>query len=234
MFSFRYHCYQGAVLTSLEDVTQPDISIRELEERWGLSRNGLKSRAKALGVELIRVSSTCTVWPGAYVELGDRLHEHLSAGAPMATFPGLAPTDAKSVSSAITSSTKKESELAGMAAALVSAIAPLTAVPADPLSRAKGLAEAADHALVLTTDELVALGVKGVDGFADGDEAYGYAFSKHRQRNRTLWTVEWTIGTSNLAGPEAVQSNGPRSVGFAAHISPQANGFNLFAQTTIC
>ena len=65
---------------------------------------------------------------------------------------------------------------------------------ADPLRRAKALAEAADNALVLTTDELAAIGVRGVEGFADGDLAFGYAFSKHQQRNRTLWTVERVIG----------------------------------------
>lgn len=68
----------------------PDISIRDLEQRWGLSRNGLKARAKALGVELVRVSSTCTVWPGDYIDLGDRLNKHINAGNPMCTFPGLA------------------------------------------------------------------------------------------------------------------------------------------------
>ncbi len=57
-----------------DDITTPDISIRDLEQRWGLSRNGLKARAKALGVELVRVSSSCTVWPGVYIDLGDRLH----------------------------------------------------------------------------------------------------------------------------------------------------------------
>ena len=51
---------------------------------------------------------------------------------------------------------------------------------------------------MLTTDELTALGVKGIDGFADGDEAFGYRFGKHRQRNRTLWTVERCIGVKTL------------------------------------
>jgi len=61
--------------------------------------------------------------------------------------------------------------------------------PSGPL----GCPDAADGGLVLTTDELAALGVKGVDGFADGDLAYGYCFHKHNQRNRVLWTVERVI-----------------------------------------
>lgn len=68
-----------------------DLSIRDLEKRWGNSRYGLKARARALGVELIRVSSTLTTWPGAFVELGERLHDHLQSGQPMGPFPGLTP-----------------------------------------------------------------------------------------------------------------------------------------------
>ena len=104
------------------------------------------------------------------------------------------------------------------------------------MQRAKGLAEAADHQLVLITDELIALGVKGVDGFADGDEAYGYRFSKHRQRNRTLWTVERSIGVKTLkqlnqAIDHRIESG--RQVGFAAHLTDGARGVSLLAATTI-
>ena len=55
------------------------------------------------------------------------------------------------------------------------------------------LADAADQGLVLTTDALTALGVKGINGFADGDEAFGDRFRKHRQHNRTLSTVERSL-----------------------------------------
>ena len=201
------------------DIQQPDISIRDLEQRWGLSRNGLKARAKALGVELVRVSSTCTVWPGDFVELGDRLHEHLQAGNQLATFPGLAP-----VSESNARITKKEDSTTALVAAMAAAMAQaVPKTPEDPLRRARGLAEAADAGLVLTTDDLIALGVKGVDGFADGGEAFGYRFSKHRQRNRTLWTIERSIGKSKPGFSLPASSSG-KSVGFATA---------LFAATTI-
>ena len=104
-----------------DDITTPDISIRDLEQRWGLSRNGLKARAKALGVELVRVSSTCTVWPGDYIELGDRLHEHVSAGNPLRTFPGLAP-DRSYITAASSAISKKEQDTAALVAAIASAM----------------------------------------------------------------------------------------------------------------
>lgn len=53
------------------------ISLKELESRWGISRNILKERARILGVSLIRISSTLTVWPHDKIELGDQLHFHL-------------------------------------------------------------------------------------------------------------------------------------------------------------
>jgi hypothetical protein len=210
------------------DVQQPDVSIRELEERWCLSRNGLKARARALGVDLIRKTSTLTVWPGDFVELGDRLHEHISSGKPLATFPGLAP-DRISTSTSQSIAKQDDALIAAMAAAMAQVA---SAPPEDPLRRAKGLAEAADNGLVLTTDDLVALGVKGVDGFSDGDLAYGYVFSRHRQRNRTLWTIERAIvkSKSGFYLPASSSSNDSPRVGFAAFDN---TGMSLFAATTI-
>ncbi len=230
------------------DVQQPDVSIRELEERWCLSRNGLKARARALGVELIRKSPTLTVWPGDFVELGDRLHDHISSGKPMGTFPGLAPDRTASTSQSIakrddaliaavaaaTSESIAKRDDAALIAAVAAAMAQAAPTPPeDPLRRARGLAEAADNGLVLTTDDLVALGVKGVDGFADGDLAYGYVFHRHRQRNRTLWTIERGIikSKTGFSLPASSSSSDSPRVGFAASFNN--NGISLFAATTI-
>jgi hypothetical protein len=69
--------------------------------------------------------------------------------------------------------------------------------------------------LVLTTDELVALGVKGVKDFANGDEAYGYCFTRHEQRNRVLWTIARTIGKPATASNVTAVTSRP-SIGFGA------------------
>jgi predicted DNA-binding transcriptional regulator AlpA len=56
----------------------PDLTLPQCCERWGVkSRNSVKARARALGVDLIAVSRQCTVWPGEHVGLGDALAEHL-------------------------------------------------------------------------------------------------------------------------------------------------------------
>ena len=106
-----------------------------------------------------------------------------------------------------------------MAVAIAQAISATTlslpAPPIDPLRRARGLAEAADNGLVLTTDELVSLGVKGVKDFASGDEAFGYCFTKHEQRNRVLWTIARTIGRPASASSMTALT-GKASIGFGA------------------
>jgi hypothetical protein len=78
-----------AVTANDAEVVVVDLPIRELEARWGITRNALKSRAAALGVELVRVSSTDTRWPGAFIDLADDLHQHLQQGG-MAIKAGLA------------------------------------------------------------------------------------------------------------------------------------------------
>lgn len=201
------------------EIQLPDVPLRDLEQRWGLSRNGLKARARALGVELKRISSTLTVWPGDFVDLGDQLDAHLASGRPMGTFPALAPTDGTTANTASSITKASGVNAEGLALAIAQAMTKTTlslpVPPVDPLRRARGLAEAADAGLVLTTDELVALGVKGVKDFANGDEAYGYCFTRHEQRNRVLWTIARTIGKLATASNVTAVTSRP-SIGFGA------------------
>jgi len=73
----------------MTDVCPEDISLSELEKRWGVTRNTLRSRAKALGVETLHPTHNSSLWPGKYLELGDQLHEHLRNGGELALFPGV-------------------------------------------------------------------------------------------------------------------------------------------------
>lgn len=217
------------------DVQPADISIRELEDRWRLSRNGLKARAKALGVELKRVSSTCTTWPGEYIELGERLHEHLASGQPMGTFPGLKPADTDGTATASTALTKAPAtDLAALVTAITEAAVPAAA--ADPLARARGLAEAADNALVLTNEDLSSLLGQGVSAWSDGTERFGYRFRRHQQGRQVLWVVERAVA---VAGKLAAVSGRAKRVGFAtpevieARVEVLSSGAALFANNLI-
>jgi hypothetical protein len=199
------------------EIQLPDVPLRDLEQRWGLSRNGLKARARALGVELKRISSTLTVWPGDFVDLGDQLDAHLASGKPMGTFPALAPTDGTTANTA--SSITKASGTEGLALAIAQAMAKTTlslpVPPIDPLRRARGLAEAADAGLVLTSADLTKLGVSGINKFQDGEREYGYVFHKHKQKNIDLWTIERAIGKPATASNATALTSRP-SIGFGA------------------
>lgn len=207
-----------------------------------MSRNGLKARAKKLGVELRQVSSTLTTWPGEYIELGDRLHEHLRSGQPMGTFPGLKPADADGTEVALTPhgrsagselAVTQADQLAVLAAAVASAM-PQPAV--DPLARARGLAEAADNALVLCNEDLAALVGQGVSGWSDGTERFGYRFRRHQQGRQVLWVVERAVA---VAGKLAAVSGRAKRVGFAtpevieARVEVLSTGAALFASNLI-
>jgi hypothetical protein len=201
-------------VTALElEEIQPDISIAELERRWSISRNALKARAKSLGIELQRKGPTLTVWPGDRIADGDRLDEHCKAGGALATFPGavaVTPHDVSDSPLALTpQGVTDTSQLALLAAAIAGA---LPSPPADPLQRARGLAEAADAGLVLTATDLGALLGHGVASWRDGHLAYGYRFTRHQQGRQVLWTVNRAV----TAAPDTRQTPAARAVGFLA------------------
>jgi hypothetical protein len=201
-------------VTALElEEVQPDISIAELERRWGISRNALKARANALGIKLQRKGPTLTVWPGDRIADGDRLDEHCKAGGALASFPGavaVTPHDGSDTQLAVTpQDVTDSSQLAVLAAAIAGA---MPSPPADPLRRARGLAEAADAGLVLANDDMAALLGQGVSSWRDGHLAYGYAFHRHVQGRQVLWTVTRAV----TATPDSRQTPAARAVGFIA------------------
>ena len=206
------------------------IPMAELSGRWAITPNTVSRRLAFLGIKPIRQGNYRFLTP-EQVEQAQKLHDHILSGKSQDTFPR-PDGDSSQVVRHVAPSGQVAAQVE-IAAAMAAALQPAP----DPLRRARGLAEAADHQLVLTTDELVALGVRGVDGFADGDEAFGYRFSKHRQRNRTLWTVERCIGFKTLKQlDQAVDQkvDAGRQVGFAAHLTSNTSGVSLFAATTIC
>jgi len=171
----------------------PDLNIRDLEQRWQISRNALRARATALGVVLRRVSSTLTVWPGEAVELGDQLHQHLQQGGTLASFGGGSAITTTS-GAAVTASRGSSSPARGASSdwAVVEALAAVLQgqQAADPLAMARGLADAADQRLPLTRKALAGLVGHGIDGFKDGCEKYGFRFRKHESGSGVVWTVE--------------------------------------------
>lgn len=164
----------------------PDLTLQECCERWGISsRNSVKSRAAALGVELRRESSTRTVWPREDVPLGDELHEHLQGGGTLRDFPGALPQQSKpaAISTVKTPSlTAAGGSSDAIAMALLQLLQQQAPAPSGgPLARARAMAAAADERLPLTTPELaevVGLDQEELAGLKAGTVLYGFRLDR--------------------------------------------------------
>ena len=158
---------------------QPDLTLPQCCERWEVSsRNSVKARAKALGVELVPISSTCTIWPGEHVVLGDQLAKHLGVkgnGNNLGNFPHRlpSPTDssgdpearpmtapaagtARNRQAAMTAPAASSEAMLAFAGMLASLQQPPVVEP-QPLAVPRALAEAADAGHWLSTNELALL-----------------------------------------------------------------------------
>lgn len=190
----------------------PDLTLQECCERWGVnSRNSVKARAAALGVELRRESSTRTVWPREDIPLGDELHEHLQAGGTLRDFPGAV---APATSGALSSSPSKPSvpAVAGGSDAMALAMLQLlqqqqAAQPPAALNRARAMAAAADERLPLTHGELaelMGLPVEEVEKMKAGQTVYGFKLRRvgttpqKGAPDRRAWLLERIVADKGI------------------------------------
>ena len=198
-------------LTAVDTINAlPDLTLPQCCERWGVSsRNSIKARAKALGVQLVPVSSTCTIWPGEHVELGDQLNEYLKNRGKLAEFPHklTAPTDSTGdtdtrplTAPAAGSDNRRQAALTAPAAgsealaAFAGLLATMQRPPVvEPLAVPRALAEAADAGHWLSTTELaMVLGVhrSTVGRWVDGDSPRpGYQLQRRKGSRSDWWLV---------------------------------------------
>ena len=71
----------------MADIVQPDIALKDLEERWGVARNTLKNWANKLKIEIKNPTPRSAFWPGEFIDLGDQLNDWMKAGNELAAFP---------------------------------------------------------------------------------------------------------------------------------------------------
>lgn len=196
-----------AVTPETTSLGSPDLTLQECCERWGVnSRNSVKARAAALGVELRRESSTRTVWPREDIPLGDELHEHLQSGGTLKDFPGALPQPAKAAP-LTTAQAASVPSAAGSSDAIALALMQLLqhqAPPAasGPLARARAMAEASDERLPLTTPELaelVGLDSEEVGKLKGGTVLYGFRLNRvgpnprKGQPDRRAWLLSRVV-----------------------------------------
>ena len=208
----------------------------ECAARWKLSVNAVRGRAKQLNIPIAYIDRIAH-WPGELIEFGDAFadwrseHPHdrvevfleaVGAPAPEKTREEVAGVLAKK------GDAERAAEvLGGYMHSMVGELKLLQKeeVP-PPLLRARALAEIADNELVVTKEELKAIGVL-VRGRPPQFEAYGYSFVSHRHHNarnsERFWTCNRLFRKKGQVTP--VQSTG-RTVGFVAD-EPTAAMFNF-------
>ena len=143
----------------------PDLTLGDCADRWQISRNAIKSRAHALGVELRRESSTRTVWPGEHLDLGDALHKHLQRPkATLANYSGprldplpAAPRGAALEHRSLPSPPAGSGEAMAAMVAMVAAAMRPSLPPPDPLATVEALHRAVELEAWLSTAELAAV-----------------------------------------------------------------------------
>ena len=137
----------------MTDVALADVSLSALEERWSLSRNSVKNRAKALGVTILNPTPKSAFWPGEFIDLGDQLHAWIQAGNELAAFPYI--QQIKEGGSAAISKQTAGSKLAKKATSQL-AVTPRFTLPegTDPFSPAEDLYKAVGLKRWYSTDEM--------------------------------------------------------------------------------
>ena len=145
----------------------PDVNIKELEKAWDLSRTGLKGRAKALGIELLRPSIKATFWPAEYVEAGHDLDRWCKSGKRLSEHPAVLAVSAESTASTVSAPSAESTLLTASTVSappalmlkLVTAITAISSAPAisNPVPMSQQLADIADKELPLSCKEMAKL-----------------------------------------------------------------------------
>lgn len=186
-------------LAAMTTSAMRDINLLELEEMWGLSRNAVKNRAKALGIKLRRPSHNETTWPAEFLEAGQDLDRWIKDGNALSDHPAVSKVPALTAapSAAPLAAVKPQ---ASDLVVLLEAVSDISKSPAitDPLATAQGLAAAADNELALTSKEMAdLLGRRSLSPSDDGSSPRP-GFIIHRIQHRTkkankglsnFWTV---------------------------------------------
>mgnify|MGYP006894002509 CR=1 FL=1 len=195
--------------------TQPPVSLKDLRERWSLSPNALKARAKALGIEMLRPSGNTAYWPGDKIELGEQLHEWIKQGHALSLFPAV-----QEAAGSDTSLTRQnlvgDKPVAGVLVPIRQRMQELR--QEDPLALARRLVEAANLGVPLTNQEMAeVLGMTSVGKDKDGSSPRpGFTLERIEHNGTPFWMVHRVTGSAPVSATSVPGQEGDRRVGFAA------------------
>jgi hypothetical protein len=198
--------------------------MAELARKWAVTPNTVSRRLAFLGIRPKRDGNYRYI-TAEQLDLANKLHDHITASKPMEQFPRPDQPEGGLVARQVRAEPQVVGQVEQMAALVTAMAKAIPQAPVDPLQRARGLAEAADSGLVLTTGDLAQLLGQGVGAWRDGHHAYGYRFNRHKQGSQVLWTVTRALGLSTSPTTSPIMGASPttsRQVGFFADPGPQA------------
>ena len=173
-------------MASLVHTEIPGESIRDLEQRWGITRNALKGRAEKLGVKLQPVSQNLTIWPAAFLDLAEQYHKHLSQGLPSRAFAGIKP----SVPSPIAVTETEKTMIASIEQATRKLITAITAISDSQVLAPFCLQQAANADIYFSRNEMHKLFGRRLGPKNDGEELRpGYFVHYKRLGSRAYWRI---------------------------------------------
>ena len=218
MVPSRYTCGTSRATSRPMTATDTLTPMADLASRWGITANTVSRRLSFLGIKPIR-QGNYRFLDAEQLALAEQLQRHILSGRPMEDFPR-PNSEGRLVA--------RQVEPAGLVAPQVTAAALATALaalapPADPLRRAKALAEAAELGVALSSPELAeVLGMSPatISSWPDGHSPRP-GFTLHRQKaGAAVW---WTVERQGHAAPvRAITSAHGRSVGFASCLTVEA------------
>ena len=193
------------------------VSQAQLARRWGVTPRTVSRRLMFLGITPLR-RGRCRCLTMEQAALAERFHRHLNQGKDSSSFSchgyaleaQVVPAQQPAPGIPSHEIDVAPQQLATMATAFLAQLVP--SPQADPLQRARVLAEAADAGLVLTTKELTAVLGHGITGWRHSRDDYGFHFTRHKQQGKVLWTVErspWSRFPSQSPGNRPPDNNDP-------------------------
>jgi len=202
--------------------------MAELASRWGITPNTVSRRLAFLGIKPERQGNLRYI-TAEQLALGDDLQSHIVSGKPMELFPRADQPEGGLVARRVPSNGLVAGQVEQLAAAMAAA---MPQPPADPLRRAKALAEAAELGVALSSAELAeVLGMSPatVSSWADGHQPRpGFKLLRCKQKpgGAVWWVVQRDGATTSISAIAGAASG--RSVGFGACLTVEAVSLPCF------
>ena len=202
--------------------------MAELASRWGITPNTVSRRLAFLGIKPERQGNLRYITAEQLAQ-GDDLQSHIVSGKPMELFPRPDQPEGGLVARRVSGNGLVAGQVEQLAAAMAAA---MPQPPADPLRRAKALAEAAELGVALSSAELAeVLGMSPatVSSWPDGHQPRpGFKLLRCKQKpgGAVWWVVQRDGATTSISAIAGAASG--RSVGFGACLTVEAVSLPCF------